>query len=225
MSVDQHQRQPQSTRLIVVCISGSGSNLQALIDACADGSIPQSRICLVVSNRPSAYGLTRAANAVPPIPCLTMTLKQHKDAGKSRLQYDVDLADAIIARFRELQPDQAHAQLFPDVIVLAGFMHILSPEFLARFPPGLFINLHPALPGQFDGAHAIERAFQAFQEGKIKETGVMVHRVIAEVDRGEVVLTETVPIEAGDTVETLEERIHATEHVLIVKGTRAVLNV
>ncbi|ORY46477.1 Formyltransferase [Rhizoclosmatium globosum] len=149
-----------------------------------------------------------------------MSLKAHKDAGKTRKDYDVDLADAIIAEFKKVANKD-----MPDLVVLAGFMHILSQEFLAKFPPGLFINLHPALPGQFDGAHAIDRAFAAFKEGKIKGTGVMVHRVIAEVDRGEVILTEEIPILETDTLETLEERMHSVEHGIIVRGTKAALGV
>ncbi|KAI9028672.1 formyl transferase [Hyaloraphidium curvatum] len=186
---------------IIVLISGNGSNLQALIDASASGALP-AEISLVVSNRSTAYGLTRAANAG--IETLVFPLKPYKDAGKTREQYDVDLADRI-------------ASQRPDLVVLAGWMHILSDSFIQKLPD-IVINLHPALPGEFDGAHAIERAFEAFQKGEIKRTGVMVHRVIAEVDRGEVVLKREVPILDSDTLETLEERIHSVEHQIIVEG-------
>ncbi|KAJ3068720.1 hypothetical protein HDU98_008141 [Podochytrium sp. JEL0797] len=206
------------TKKIAVLISGNGSNLQALIDALNTPLLPNTQIALVVSNRLNAYGLQRAEKAH--IATLTMTLKAHKDQGLTREEYDLDLADAILDKFFK-----ASGGGTPDLIVLAGFMHILSAPFLAKFPPGLFVNLHPALPGQFDGAHAIDRAFAAFQEGKIPGTGAMVHRVIPEVDRGEVILTEQIPILPGDTLETLEERIHGVEHVLIVKGVKTALGV
>ncbi|EGF77651.1 hypothetical protein BATDEDRAFT_13763 [Batrachochytrium dendrobatidis JAM81] len=194
---------------IVVLISGNGSNLQAIIDAVAAGHI-QAQISLVVSNKTKAYGLERAAQAG--IPTMIKTLKPYRDAGKTRIQYDHDLA-------LDINQDS----LMPDLIVLAGFMHILSPEFLSHFYPGRIINLHPALPGQFDGAHAIERAFDSFQKGEIQHTGIMVHKVIAEVDRGQVVLQKQVPILESDTVESLQTRIHASEHVLLVDGIIAML--
>lgn len=102
-------------------------------------------------------------------------------------------------------------------------MHILSPQFLSAFPEGRIINLHPALPGAFDGAHAIERAFKAFHDAEIAETGVLVYRVIPEVDRGGVVLVRKVPIYKEDTLEALEERIHGIEHGLIIAGTMKML--
>ncbi|KAI8827664.1 phosphoribosylglycinamide formyltransferase [Chytriomyces cf. hyalinus JEL632] len=210
----------QPVKHVVVLISGNGSNLQALIDAQYTPALPNTKIVLVVSNRASAFGLTRASQA--DIPTLCMSLKAHKDAGKTRSEYDVDLATAILTKFQQIVgvPDAV-----PDLVVLAGFMHIVSPDFLMRFPPGGLVNLHPALPGEFDGAHAIDRAFAAFGEGKITRTGVMVHRVIAEVDRGEVLLTEEIPILAGDTLSTLEDRIHAIEHGIIVRGVKLALGV
>ncbi|KAL7747753.1 large subunit of alpha-aminoadipate reductase [Sorochytrium milnesiophthora] len=192
-------------RAVVVLISGNGSNLQALIDAAESGTLP-ARIALVVSNRSNAFGLQRASKHN--IPTLVHTLKPYKDRATAtyREEYDADLAQAIL----EHTPD-------PRLVVLAGFMHILSPRFLQHFPRKV-INLHPALPGQFDGAHAIERAFEAYKAGSISSTGVMVHHVIPEVDRGEVIVQRSVPIEPSDTLQTLEERIHAVEHDLIVEG-------
>lgn len=112
----------------------------------------------------------------------------------------------------------------PDLVVLAGFMHILSERFLEALGSSVpIINLHPALPGAFDGASAIERAFEAFQEGKIEKTGVMVHEVVADVDRGAPVVVEEVPIHKGESVEQLEDRIHQVEHRLIVQGARKML--
>ena len=101
-------------------------------------------------------------------------------------------------------------------------MLILSPKALAPLTEAgvTIINLHPALPGQFDGAHAIERAFEAYKRGEIKKTGVMIHHVIVAVDRGEPVLVREVEFVEGETLEGLEERIHGVEHEAIVEGTR-----
>lgn len=193
---------------IVVLISGSGSNLQALIDAVGDGTL-DGRIVLVVSNRRTAFGLTRAENAT--IETLYFPLKPYRDSAESdfRTRYDADLA-AAIAPFR------------PDVIVLAGWMHILSPAFLDRFPRQV-INLHPALPGHFAGTHAIERTFEAFQRGESAEGGCMVHYAIPEVDAGAVIAQEVVVIRPNDTLDTFAARIHAAEHRIIVAATQKVL--
>ncbi|KAI8909030.1 formyl transferase [Gorgonomyces haynaldii] len=189
---------------IVVYVSGNGSNLQAIIDSIKNGVI-KGEIALVVSNKANAYGLERAAQNN--IPTMVKTLKSYKDQGKSRVEYDVDLAKEVLQKLgRE-----------PDLQVLAGFMHILSADFLNHFKNPI-INLHPALPGAFDGAHAIERAFEAYTKGEIQYTGVMVHRVIPEVDRGAVVLQEQIPIQEQDTLESLETKIHAVEHQLLVKA-------
>ncbi|TPX69230.1 hypothetical protein SpCBS45565_g02558 [Spizellomyces sp. 'palustris'] len=217
----------QTKPRIVVLISGNGSNLQAIIDAVQTGSL-NAEIALVVSNRKGAYGLTRAANAG--IPTMTVTLKEFKDAGKTRVDFDLDVAARIKKLLAQSRSNENHSSNgtiagdTPDLIILAGWMHILSPDFLQQFPPGQIINLHPALPGAFDGAHAIERAFSAYKEGKIQETGVMVHKVIPEVDRGEVVRQEAIPILPDDTLETLEDRIHKIEHRLIVEGAKAILS-
>eukprot|EP00999_Lentomonas_sp_LEN2_P000402 NODE_1402_length_873_cov_98.359249_g1356_i0.p1 GENE.NODE_1402_length_873_cov_98.359249_g1356_i0~~NODE_1402_length_873_cov_98.359249_g1356_i0.p1 ORF type:complete len:202 (-),score=31.96 NODE_1402_length_873_cov_98.359249_g1356_i0:211-816(-) len=191
-------------KALVVLISGGGTNLQAIMDACQDGILKNvAFVKCVVSNRKNAYGLTRATNAG--IPTVYFPLKPYKDQGKSREMYDADLADKILKEQN------------PDLIVLAGWMHILSPNFLDKFPNKV-INLHPALPKAFDGANAIERAFTAYQEKTISHTGVMVHYVIPEVDRGEVILTQDVEINDADTLDTLEERIHKVEHTLLVKA-------
>ncbi|KAI8350277.1 phosphoribosylglycinamide formyltransferase [Mortierella sp. GBAus27b] len=192
---------------VVVLISGTGSNLQALIDAVQSGAL-QAEISLVVSNRSNAFGLERAKNAG--IPTEILALKPYTSAGKTRTEYDADLAQLILG-----------AQ--PDLVVLAGFMHILSPAFLDKFPSTPMINLHPALPKQFDGANAIERAFEAYQKGEIKHTGVMVHRVIQEVDGGEPLLVQEVEIKPEDDLAALQARMHAVEHVLIVRGAAMIL--
>ncbi|KAG0210657.1 hypothetical protein BGX28_009084 [Mortierella sp. GBA30] len=192
---------------VVVLISGTGSNLQALIDAVNNGTL-KAEIPLVISNRSKVFGLERAEKAG--IPTKVLALKPYTAAGKSRSDYDADLAQLIVAAK-------------PDLVVLAGFMHILSPAFLDQFPMTPLINLHPALPGQFDGAKAIERAFEAYKKGEIKHTGVMVHRVIQEVDGGEPLLVKEVEIKPEDDLAALQERIHSVEHKLLVQGAALVL--
>lgn len=208
----------QKVRKIVVLISGSGTNLQALIDACASSRIPSTQIAFVLSNRSAAYGLQRAAQANPPIPTAVLAFKTYVNARAregvqvGREEYDVAVAERIL----QTVPDV-------DLIVLAGWMHILSERFLDAIQPVPIINLHPALPGAFDGANALQRAFEAFQKGEIAHTGVMVHRVIKEVDRGEPVLTRVVEIKKEDTLPDLEARVHDIEHDLLVEATIKVL--
>lgn len=187
-----------SARLAVL-VSGSGTNLQALLDACSDRRL-DAQVVLVVSNRSQAYGLARAERAAVPALYLPFDRKR-----ATRSAYDTALADRV-----------AGAQ--PDLIVLAGWMHILSDAFLARFPERV-VNLHPALPGQFPGTRAIERAFQAYGRGEIDHSGCMVHYAIPEVDAGQVIATATVAFRPGDTLESYATRMHAAEHRLIVQAT------
>lgn len=191
---------------LVILISGSGTNLQAILDAIEAGrvtAVPS----LVVSNRKAAYGLVRAKEAG--VPTAYFPFKPYREAGKSREQYDADLAELI-------RPYQ------PDLIILAGWMHILSAAFLDCFP-GKVINLHPALPGEFAGTQAIQRAYAAYQRGKISHTGCMVHFVIPEVDAGPVIAQAKVPILPTDSLGDLEERMHQTEHELLLRAIQTVL--
>jgi formyltetrahydrofolate-dependent phosphoribosylglycinamide formyltransferase len=188
---------------LVVLISGSGTNLQAIMDAIGAGVL-DAEIGLVVSNRKAAYGLVRAQEVG--IPTLYFPLKPYTDTGKDRAQYDADLAAEIVP-------------YKPDLIVLAGWMHIFSPAFLNVFPKRV-INLHPALPGVFAGINAIERTFEAYQKGEVAHGGCMVHYVIPEVDAGAVVVQEIVPINPQDKLADFEARLHAAEHRLIVEAVR-----
>lgn len=188
---------------LVVCISGGGTNLQALIDAIEQEQL-DAKIVLVVSNRKDAYGLERARHAG--IDTLYFPLRPFTEGGQTRAEYDTVLAEKL-------------APYAPDLIVLAGWMHIFTSAFLDLFA-GRVINLHPALPGQFAGVNSIQRAFAAFQRGEIDHSGIMVHYAIPEVDAGEVLVTEEVPLEADDTVETFAARMHAAEHRLIVEAVR-----
>lgn len=202
---------------LTVLISGNGSNLQALIDACASGALPKTRITHVISNRKAAYGLERAAKASIPTTYhnLVPYKKQHpSDIELARSEYDADLAKIILS-----------SNPRPDLIVCAGWMHIVTPSFLTPIAAAgiKIINLHPALPGEFAGAGAIERAWKAGREEGLKRTGVMIHEVIAEVDAGEAIVTKEVELREGEGLEGLEERIHRVEHGLIVEGVRRTL--
>jgi formyltetrahydrofolate-dependent phosphoribosylglycinamide formyltransferase len=137
-------------------------------------------------------------------------LKPYQDQGLSRERYDLDLAEKI-------QPYS------PDLIVLAGWMHVLSPGFLEQFPDRV-INLHPALPGTFPGTDAIHRTYEAYQRNEVTGGGCMVHYVVPEVDAGAVIAQTDVPINPDDTLDDFEARMHAAEHTLIVDAIRAVLN-
>ncbi|KAG2135185.1 phosphoribosylglycinamide formyltransferase [Suillus bovinus] len=217
---------PTSPRRLAVLISGEGTNLQALIDAQNTPSLPNTRIVIVLSNRKNARGLIRASTASPPIPTAYLGLQPFikSNPGKTREDYDGEVA-RVVLRAR------------PDVVVCAGWMHIMSEGFLdvfrgtrvldgeealAREVP--VINIHPALFGQFDGAHAVERGFEAFQKGEVDELGVMVHRVVKEVDRGEPLIQRRVEVVKGETIEAYEERLHKVEWEIIVEATRIVLD-
>lgn len=202
-------------RNLTVLISGSGTNLQALIDACGQSPLQNAQITRVISNKKDAFGLTRAEKAGIATSYHNLVAGGYKkrnpqDIQKAREEYDADLAKLII--------DDKHR---PDLVVCAGWMHILSPVFVdamqrAKIP---VINLHPALPKQFDGANAIGRAWDAYQKGEIVSTGVMIHYVISEVDRGEPIITQDVKCQGCEVESDLETRIHNVEWKLIVEGT------
>jgi phosphoribosylglycinamide formyltransferase 1 len=176
--------------------SGNGSNLQAILDACADGRL-RATVAAVVSDRADAFALQRADQAGVP------GVHIGRRAGEDRADYDARLAD-IVTGFD------------PHWVVLAGWMRVLTMNFLGWFP-GMVVNLHPALPGELPGTHAIDRAFAEAREGRRTSSGVMVHLVPDEgVDDGPVLATDVVPILADDTIETFEARMHQTEHRLLV---------
>ncbi|MSP11821.1 MAG: phosphoribosylglycinamide formyltransferase [Chloroflexi bacterium] len=194
------------TRLAVL-ISGFGSNFQAILDACREGYLPDTEVVVVISNRRDAYGLERARQVG--LPAIAMTLKSYLQAGKSRAEYDLALAQ-VLQEYRV------------DWVVLAGWLHVLSPVFLQYYPARV-VNIHPALPGQFPGLHAIERAYAAYEQGEIQQTGVMVHLVTEGVDEGPLLAQEVVPFQPGDTLPEVESRIHAVEHRLLVDTLRRLI--
>lgn len=167
-----------------------------MLAACADGRL-DAEVGVVVANRREAYGLVRAEQAGIATVCL------ERRPGEPRSDYDVRLA-AVVSEHR------------PDLVVLAGWMRILTTTFVESFP---VINLHPALPGTFPGANAIEEAFAAFAAGSIDRSGVMIHWVPdAGVDSGPVIVSAEVPFEPDDTLDSFAARVHSTEHRAIVDG-------
>jgi phosphoribosylglycinamide formyltransferase-1 len=199
--VNQINNQHSAFSNLVVLISGHGSNLQAILDACASGEL-NAQVVAVISNKSAAFGLERARQSNAP------AIAKPKPKDQDRRAYDAELAE-LAASFQ------------PDWIVLAGWMRVLSSAFLDRFPQHV-INLHPALPDTFPGTHAIERAFEAYQRGEIDRTGVMVHLVPDEgVDSGPVLAQAEVLIQPTDTLESLEVRIHQTEHRLLIETLKA----
>lgn len=189
-------RRIMSSARVVVLASGGGSNLQAILDAIVAGRLT-AEVVAVVSDHPDAGALERARRAG------VAAVDLARAADESRPAYDARLAEVV-------------AGYSPDVVVLAGWMRILTMTFLGRFPNRV-VNLHPARPGDLPGVRAIERAWEEHLEGRRDHSGVMVHLVPDEgVDAGPVLLAEIVPIHGDDTFERFAERIHDVEHRLIV---------
>ena len=179
---------------VVVLISGSGTNLQALIDDAAAGA--GYRIVAVISNRSGVRGLDRAAAANIATQVIDHT------AFDDRAAFDAVLADTIDA-------------LGPELIVLAGFMRILTDGFVERFA-GHMINIHPSLLPAFQGLHTHRRALQA----GVATHGASVHFVTGELDGGPVIAQARVPVEPGDDAERLAARVLAREHELLPQVVR-----
>ena len=168
--------------MIGVLVSGTGTNLQALLDA----GLP---VVAVASNRRDAPGLTRAGA----IPTASFELAAYDD----RIARDAAMAEWLRAQGVRL-------------VVLAGYMHLLTPAFLDRFPDAV-VNVHPSLLPQFPGAHAVEEQLRA----GVHESGATVHLVDEGVDSGPVLAQERIPVRPDDTPETLHERIKEIEHRLL----------
>lgn len=188
------------TARLAVLVSGAGTNLQAVLDACADGTL-DAEVVVVVSNRPDAGGLDRARRVgVETIVCGPAAREERRD-------YDARLADVVGAAR-------------PDWVVLAGWMRLLTMPFLGRFPHRV-VNLHPARPGEFPGVDAVGRAWRA----GVERTGVVVHLVPDEgVDDGPVLAAVDVPVHPGDTLDDLTARVHAAEHDLLVRALTDLVN-
>lgn len=176
-----------------VLISGSGTNLQAIIDAIGSGAL-DARITVVISNKDGAYGMERARQAgIPAVHIDPATYGDYR-------AYNHAIREALENHGVEL-------------VVMAGYMRLLGNEVLRAFPHAV-INLHPALLPAFPGASAIHDAF----DWGVKVTGVTVHFADEEFDRGPIIAQEPVRIEESDTVETLEAKIHAVEHRLLTEA-------
>lgn len=174
---------------LVILISGRGSNMQSIIRAIDAGEL-NAEIVAVISNRPDAAGLQTAAATG-----IETQLINHRDFD-SREAFDKELAQAV-DRYQ------------PDFVILAGFMRILTAEFVRHFA-GKLINIHPSLLPKFKGLHTHQRAIEAGE----KEHGASVHFVTAELDDGPVVLQAKVPVLADDTADSLAARVLAEEHKL-----------
>ncbi|MDD6289572.1 MAG: phosphoribosylglycinamide formyltransferase [Eggerthellales bacterium] len=182
---------------IAVLVSGSGTNLQAIIDAIANDGLPV-EIVRVVSSRPDAFGIQRAQDAGIPVTVLNRTIYQDREA-----------ADQMIV--------DACKDAGAEYLVMAGYMRMLTPVVLNAFPDHV-LNLHPALLPSFKGAHAIDDAFNA----GVKVTGVTVHLANEEYDKGPIVAQRAVVVEESYTVDDLEARIHEVEHVLYPEVLRII---
>ena len=178
-----------SAREIGVLVSGEGSNLQALLDA----GLP---VAAVASNRPRVRALERAAAAGVPVAVFELQAYEDRDAR------DAAMADWLESRG-------------VDLVVCAGYMHLLRPVFLGRFP-GRVVNVHPAPLPDFPGPHPLEDLLAA----GAREAAATVHFVDEGVDTGAVIAAVSVPVVAGDTVETLRARVHEVEHRLLPKVVR-----
>jgi len=185
-----------SCRLLVL-ISGGGTNLQALIDACqSGGQLEHCEIAAVISNKPEAYGLTRASNA-----SITTTAISHKDFD-SREQFDHALSERI-------------DEFEPDLVILAGFMRILTPEFVQKYK-GRLLNIHPSLLPKYPGLHTHQRAIDAGDA----YAGATVHFVTEELDGGPAIVQAQVPIYDNDTVENVSARVLEKEHLIFPLAVR-----
>lgn len=178
---------PLRKKRVAVLISGSGSNLQALLDAAADPAYP-AEIALVISNIAEAYGLARAAKAG--VPSLVLSHRDHKE----RTAYDRAI-DAALGEHRI------------DYVCLAGFMRLLTPEFVGMWE-GRMLNIHPSLLPSFKGLDVHRRVL----ESGVRITGCTVHFVVPEMDAGPVIVQAAVPVYTGDDEAALAARVHAAEH-------------
>jgi phosphoribosylglycinamide formyltransferase-1 len=180
---------------VAVLVSGSGTNLQALLDDPVVGP----RVGLALSDRPGAGGLARAE--ARGVPTLVIDPSDHAD----RAGFTDAVRDALLERRM-------------DTVVLAGFMRVLGPSFFPAFPDRV-LNVHPALLPAFPGAHAVADALA----WGAKVTGVTVHVVDEEVDHGPIVLQEAIEIHDDDDWDSLEARVHAVEHRLLPRAVTALL--
>lgn len=184
---------------IAILVSGSGTNMENLVRAMQSGDVP-ARPVIVISNKPGVGALDRAAD----LGVEAVVIESKKYATREAFEY---VLDEVLEKKKI------------DFVVLAGFMRLLTTDFVRKYK-GKLINIHPSLLPAFPGAHGIRDAFEA----KVKETGVTVHFVDEGVDTGPVILQTKVPILPADTLESLEERVHATEYEIYPTALKLVLD-
>jgi formyltetrahydrofolate-dependent phosphoribosylglycinamide formyltransferase len=184
---------------LAILLSGRGSNFEAIADAVASGAIPNAEIVAVLSDVPDAVGLERArARGLP-------AAAVDRKAYAGRREHEVEVLRRL-------------AQARPDLVCLAGYMRLLSPEFVGRWR-GRILNIHPALLPKFPGLHVQRRALEAGE----KESGCTVHFVDEGTDTGPVILQRRVPVLPGDTEESLSARILTEEHCAYPEAIAKVL--
>ncbi len=179
----------ESQLKLVVLISGNGSNLQAIIDAIQSGSL-NAEIVAVISNRPGVRGLERATEAGIPAETLDHTQFESREAFDQAMMQLID-------------------QYQPELVILAGFMRILTDEFVGHYD-GRMLNIHPSLLPEFRGLNTHQRALEA----NVRQHGVSVHYVSNELDGGPLVLQAVIDVNDNDTIETLQQRVHQQEHII-----------
>lgn len=184
---------------IGILISGRGSNMVALVDAVKSDEIPASEVSVVISDKANAPGLEKARE-------LGVETAVIERSGRSREEHDSEIAAKLKEKGVEL-------------ICLAGYMRLLSPEFIHRFPDRI-INIHPSLLPAFPGLDAQKQAFDA----GVKATGCTVHYVNEDLDAGRIILQRAVEVKNGDTAETLAARILDEEHGLYVDAVKLILS-
>ncbi len=182
-----------------ILLSGRGTNFVAIAEAIASGNLPGAEIAVVISNKAGAPGLAEAR--LRGLPAFAVEVR-----GKSREAQDAE----IVARLR------AHEV---DLVILAGYMRLLTPAFIAAYPERI-LNIHPSLLPAFPGLHAQQ---QAFEHG-VQLTGCTVHFVDEQLDHGVIVMQRAVPVDVDDDAETLSDRILVAEHALYPEAIRRVLS-
>ena len=195
-----------SKKKIIVLVSGSGTNLQAIIDAIKNGRLTHVEISAVISNKKDVLALERAKNADADIEAVFIDPKQFKN----NIDYDKKLIE-IISHYRV------------DLIVLAGYMKILTENFVNAFPNKI-INIHPALLPDFGGKGMYGRnVHEAVLKSGVKESGCTVHFVTTAVDAGPIIAQRKISVIPGDTVDSLSKRVLVEEHKLLVEAIEKVV--
>jgi phosphoribosylglycinamide formyltransferase-1 len=194
---------------ILVLVSGNGTNLQALIDAQAQGCLGDGKIAAVVSDRPGIYALERARLAGIP------AVIEAPNCGLPKRERRRELSDRILGVCRERDIG---------LLIYAGFLSILAGDIIEEYS-GRMINIHPSLLPRFGGQGMYgEHVHRAVLEAGERESGCTVHLVDARIDTGPILLQRKVPVLEGDTPEALAERIHCEEHTAIVEAARLMIN-